>query len=251
MVALRHMRDPSPAVRREVGLLAYLAAYGRPAVEGAVHSFVDAIVAEQDEKVIGTWVLMLRPLLEKEHRIRDALIGWLDHPSADVRIEAVLALGVHDTAVLVDRFYDKMLDKLVSDPDPRVRGVACSHLSSTGNIAAIPQIEARLSDPTTPQPILHGCFPGLINAWLAAHDPSPTAYELTLKLLERRPRAPLMPPNRGLELFRWFSSNSARTQKLMPFFEKPRVVAAFRSCHRPEGGPADPIRGAASPRRAR
>src|SRR5262249_55834778 len=141
---------------------------------------------------------MLRPLMEKNGRVRGIVVGWLDHPAVRVRDEAMRALGVRDTAERVDGFYEKMLQMLDGDPNLDVRGLACSYLYATGNDAALAVIEGRLSDPKTTDSVLQGCFTGLISGWLAAHKPSKAAYELTLKLLERPGRDERMPPDRGL-----------------------------------------------------
>ena len=95
----------------------------------------------------------------------------------------------------------KAADRIERDPSIALRAFVCENLYETEDERALPLFAKHLEAKDTPNELYAACFSGVVSAWARnpRHEkPSRAAYELTMKLLEAKPRTQTRPPSDGL-----------------------------------------------------
>ncbi len=193
-----------PAVRWQATQL-LKAVYGlKPETEELV------LAAARKEKEPSVLIALTRVVGAKHQEraeVKELLMTLSQHESEHVRQEAMswflTAFGVG-----VEGTFERVLDRVENDPSINVRRFLCGRLYGSEDERAIPVFEKYLNQPDVDIKLFEGCWQGVINAWTGfpkPRKPSQAAYELTLKVLERKPRTRTSPP--------WTSFRNLRAAK--------------------------------------
>lgn len=236
-IGAKHLADKSAAVRlisaRMMG----------PGIGRNATSRKALLAAAEKEKVPAVLVSMLRAL--GAHQKADPAIGKLllksaDAASARVRMNA-MGWILTPAGAAVDGGFKKVLDALDKDPSIQVRSYLCSRLYGSLNPAAIDHFKKYLLGKDTPAPLAQGCFRGLISAWTGfplPPNPSKQAYELTLKVLEHKPRTKQSPPFAAISSLRAARTDYAKPahpagvtwlDQVKPWYKKADLLKALES----------------------
>lgn len=238
-VSLKHLRDPKPAVRYQATSDASFYAFGFDADPEAPTKFLQAAQAEQEPVVLAHMIARMVSGAKKNEPLRTFVMSQVDHANARVREDAVRVIGEPENAVLIPNAFEKLLEKAQGDADDNVRATACSVLASPGADKAIPVFQKMLEDSSLKSDIRNGCFEGLVASWVTIpypKKPSKEGYELTMKLLETKPRSKEMPPWRGISKISFAKttfkdydkSGKEWLEAVKGFYDKARVVKAMQ-----------------------
>ncbi|MBX3182366.1 MAG: hypothetical protein KIT72_09050 [Polyangiaceae bacterium] len=182
------------------------AVYGlKPDTEKLV---LEAARKEKEPSVLIALTRVVGAKHQERPEVKDLLMKLSEHESEHVRQEAMswfltaFGTGVEGT-------FERVLDRVENDPSINVRRFLCGRLYGSEDERAIPVFEKYLNQPEVDIKLFEGCWQGVINAWTGfpkPKKPSQAAYELTLKVLERKPRTRTSPP--------WTSFRNLRAAKL-------------------------------------
>ncbi|GEM_PF-1250767 len=175
---------------------------------GASKETQDVIVkAAKTEKEPAVLAAMLRTIGARhkdQPEIKALLLTMADHPSDAVRREA-MSWFLTNFGEGVEGTFEKVLEKMDNDPSEDVRAYLCGRLYGSGDERALPVFEKYLLDDKTPTKIYNACWNGVINSWTGfpkPRKPSQKGYELTMKVLEKKPRTKDRPPWSGISTLR-------------------------------------------------
>jgi len=157
---------------------ALLAAYGKEKIKEVRLAFLRAFAA----------------YASLEEKAAKVLYSAVADDDTDVRAQAVYALTQPNNKRL-DGAIDRLIKVVKSDPDPKLRQVACERAGQLGDEKLLPVI-AELTKPTADAELAESCMRGLVSMWADTErfeNASERAYRLTLRLLERMPRTAEMP----------------------------------------------------------
>src|SRR5262249_50884854 len=101
-IALKHIRDPKPAVRYEAAVHASIAASGSSSADKADTLYLDALRSEQDPDVLSRLIGSARLGARKTARVRKVVVKMMDHASAKVREDAIRLLSDSEIAKQVE-----------------------------------------------------------------------------------------------------------------------------------------------------
>ena len=232
----KYLGDPSPALRyKAADLLGSL--FG---ADGATQKMV--VEAAKKEKVPGVLANMIQTVGSRHKgndEVKLLLLASADHPSERVRGEAMgwfltsFGQGVPGT-------FEKVTEKLASDPSIKVRQRLCSKLYGSGDERALPLLEKYLLDKSTPQELYQGCFEGSVATWSGfprPDKPQQKGFELTMKALEATPRTKDRPPWMGISSMRNATltpkaddrTGSEWVAKVKPWFKQDRFHKALEA----------------------
>lgn len=193
-----------PAVRWQATQL-LKAVYGiKPEMAALVLS---AAQKEQSPAVLIALTRVVGAKHKESPEVKALLMKLSEHESEHVRQEAMswfltaFGVGVPDT-------FERVLDRVENDPSINVRRFLCGRLYGSEDERAIPVFEKYLNQKDVDLKLFEGCWQGVISAWTGfpkPTKPSQAAYELTLKVLERKPRTRSSPP--------WTSFRNLRAAK--------------------------------------
>jgi len=217
---LRQARNRKTSVREMQGLNGKeLISHPHPAVRlqsakllqsafGASKETQDAIVkAAKTEKEPAVLAAMLRTVGARhkdQPELKALLLAMADHPADAVRREA-MSWFLTNFGEGVEGTFEKVLEKMDNDPSEDVRAYLCGRLYGSGDERALPVFEKYLLDDKTPTKIYNACWNGVINSWTGfpkPRKPSQKGYELTMKVLEKKPRTKDRPPWSGISTLR-------------------------------------------------
>ncbi len=239
-VAIKHLRNPSAAVRYEAAVHASLRAFGYDAPAEAGTKYLEAAKAETDSVVLARFISGMYSGAKKNAEVREFIMKNVDHKENRVREECLRLMGEPETAKSMPGVFDKILEKTNSDPDDHVRSVACSALSATEDPKAIPVFQKIIEDSSTKDELRQGCFEGLVETWTGypyPKSPNKDGYELTMKVLEGKTRSKEMPPWRGLSKLGYAKTEYKDYDKsgkdwyntAKAFYDKARLVKAVQA----------------------
>lgn len=236
-IGARHLDDKSAAVRlmsaRLVGARAGSSAPTRKAL----------LAAAQKERVAGVTVTMLRALgahQQGDAGIRKFLLKEADNASPRVRMEA-MGWILTPAGADIEGGFKKVTDKLENDPSIQVRSYLCSRLYGSQNPAAVDTFKKYLLAKDTPAQLAQGCFRGLVTAWAGyplPDKPLKQAYDLTLKVLEQKPRSQQRPPYAAISGLRAARTDYDKAEhpagvawmdKVKPWYKKSQLLEALES----------------------
>lgn len=238
-VSIKHLRDPKPAVRYQATSEASFYAFGYDADTDAATKYLQAAQAEQDPVVLAHMIARMVSGAKKNEALRTFVMSQADHTNARVREDVIRVIGEPETAVQIPNAFDKLLEKAQGDSDDSVRAAACSVLASPGADKAIPVFQKMLEDSSLKSDVRNGCFEGLIASWVTIpypKKPSKEGYELTMKILETKPRSKDNPPWRGIskisfaktEFKDYDKSGKDWLEAAKGFYDKARVVKVMQ-----------------------
>jgi len=200
-VSIKHLRNPSAAIRYEAAGHAASHAFGYDAPSDAGAKYMEAAKAETDGVVLARFISGMYSGAKKNADVRDFVMKQVDHKESRVREECLRLMGEPETAKSMPGVFEKVLEKTQNDPDDHVRSVACAALSATEDAKSIPVFQKIIEDSSTKDEIRQGCFEGLVETWTGypyPKTPSKDGYELTMKVLEGKTRSKELPPWRGM-----------------------------------------------------
>lgn len=223
-----------PAVRAEAArLLRSLLG----AQKDSIQLVIDAAKSETHPTVLKFMIESVGTELDDSDAAVAFVLKSADHESPLVRTEALSWLLRRDGKGVAGGF-DKVLEKLEKDTDVGVRRSVCSHLYGTEEERAVDVLEKMVQDKSLPQELRAGCFEGLIRTWTGAPQPkrpSQKGHELTMKILEQKPRDNDNPPWQGMYTLS-FAKTEPKTnfskdwlEAVKPFYKQERLVAALES----------------------
>lgn len=161
---------------------------------------LDAAADEKEPAVLRAMIRVVGSRHKSNPDITALLLKSADHESPIVRKEAMNWFTT-SFGEGVPKTFEKVLEKLDKDPDMSVRRYLCSRLYGSSDERALPAFEKYLTSKNTPKELFAGCWEGTIAAWTGAvkpKKPSKKAYELTLKVLNTKPRTQDLPPWTGI-----------------------------------------------------
>lgn len=230
------IRHRSPAIRYQAAQLLKAAIRDR---EQATRAVLTAAKTEQHPAVLSSMVRVVGARHKQDPEVKALLLRLADHDDEAVRQEAMswfltrFGEGQPDT-------FDKVLEKLDKDPSLKLRKFLCSRLYGSSDERAIAVFERVLRDSDAPTQLRDGCWQGTIGAWTGfpkPEKPSKRAYELTLEILEQKPRGRHTPPWTGLRNLRAAKTDYLERdkfgrkwlKKVEAWYDKPRLMKALLS----------------------
>lgn len=166
-----------------------------------------AAANEKDPAVLIALVRVVGSHHAQNPKIKELLLKLSDHESEHLRQEA-MSWFLTSFGAGVPGTFEKVLEHVERDPSVNVRRFLCGRLYGSGNEAALPVFEKYLNASDPDPKLFEGCWQGAIAAWTGfpkPPNPSERAYDLTMKVLERKPRTRTSPP--------WTSFRNLRAAK--------------------------------------
>lgn len=228
-------------------------ASGKPAVQCVAASIVgeswgpdmsDALIAaaqvEREPAVVACFIRHGHTswATSPSAKIAPFLVAMAEHADVHVRKRALdeilrppsrLGKSMPNAVVLAAR-------RLDSDPMRSVRAHICQHLYDPEDERAVPLMERAFMSPDAHLGLATACFEGIVSAWAQRprrQKPSRAAYELTLKLIERKPRGDCNEFADGLAALGSAEADApgedeaAWTNEVEPWLDRDRLRAAL------------------------
>lgn len=233
-IGKKHIADPSPAVRLQSARMMGSIFGSDPQTQEII---VDAAYKEKEPAVLKAMLAVVGSRHKSNPKIKDLLMVNANHPNEKVRIEAMswflttFGEGVPGT-------FERVIEHVDKDPSEKVRAFLCSRLYGSGDERALKEIELWLTARDTSQELKAGCWEGAITSWTGfplPQKPQKKGYELTMMVLEQKPRTKDRPPWTGMMLLRaakdtfkpedkagneWFA-------KVKGFYKKDKLIATL------------------------
>ncbi|MCA9645729.1 MAG: HEAT repeat domain-containing protein [Polyangiaceae bacterium] len=226
----------SPAVRWQAAQLLKSVFGSTPAVQELV---LKAAEKEKEPAVLISLVRVVGSQHRDNAKIKELLLKLADHDSEHVRQEAMswfltpFGKGVEGT-------FEKVLEHVENDKSMNVRRFLCGRLYGSEDERAVPVFEKYLNEKETDPKLYEGCWQGVISAWTGfpkPENPSKKAYELTLKVLEKKPRTRTSPPWTSFRNLRAAKADfperdktsQAWLEKVKPWYKVDRLLKALDS----------------------
>ncbi len=235
-VGKKLLSHESAAVRWQAAQLLKSVFGSTPAVQELV---LKAAETEKEPAVLISLVRVVGSQHRENPKIKALLLKLADHDSEHVRQESMswfltpFGKGVEGT-------FDKVLEHVDSDKSMNVRRFLCGRLYGSEDERAIPVFEKYLNGKDTDPKLYEGCWQGVISAWTGfpkPENPSKQAYELTMKVLEKKPRTRTSPPWTSFRNLRAaktdFPERDKASQtwldKVKPWYKQDRLLKALDS----------------------
>ncbi|MCC6215501.1 MAG: HEAT repeat domain-containing protein [Polyangiaceae bacterium] len=230
-VGRKHIGHASAAVRLQAAQLLQSAFGVDASAQGAV---VEAGKKETEPAVLAAMLRVVGSRHKQAEDVKALLLQMADHADETVRKEA-LSWFLTSFGEGVPGTFEKVLERMEKDPSVTVRAFLCDRLYGSGDERALPVFEKLLKDKETPKQVYDGCWSGLIKSWTGfprPSNPSKKGYELTLSILEAKPRTGERPSWSGLANLRaaqtefrpndkfgteWF-------EKVKPWYKRDRLL---------------------------
>ncbi len=187
-----------------------------------------AFASEQNQDVRLAFMRAMGAYASLDPKTAEALIAALGDKALEVRAHAVYAL----TEPLNKRLpglIDHLMKVIKTDPEPKLRRVACEHAGKLGDEKLLPLL-AELTGPEADREMAESCMRGLVSMWLdypRFENASRDAYYLTLRLLERTPRNAEMPSWAAISKLSRLDMLEQAEPKLTPV--QARAVSAWKA----------------------
>ncbi|GMT50035.1 MAG: hypothetical protein IEMM0008_1574 [bacterium] len=221
----KYIKHESPAVR-------YQAVKLTSSFFGSSTKTQEIIIeAAKDEKEPTILRAMARSVGSKikNPAVKDLLMKLSKHDNERVRMEALGWMGTsfaNDTKGTLER----LMEAVDKDSSMKVRVYACQRLGRRADDRAMKTFNKYLGDPKRKDTLYNGCFKGLITMWSYAvphKKPSHKAYQLTIKLLNRKPRSEKQPPWAVISYVDW--AKKPAFQQRAKWFKKKTLIKALMS----------------------
>ncbi|MBN2191477.1 MAG: HEAT repeat domain-containing protein [Polyangiaceae bacterium] len=190
-----------PAVRLQAAKLLQ-SAYG--ASKETQDIIIKAAKAEKEPSVLAAMIRTIGSRHKDQPDIKELLLAMSDHSSDVVRRES-MSWFLTNFGEGVEGTFEKVLEKMENDPSEDVRAYLCGRLYGSADERALPVFEKYLLADNTPTKLYNACWNGVINSWTGfpkPKKPSQKGYELTMKVLEKKPRTKDRPPWSGISTLR-------------------------------------------------
>jgi hypothetical protein len=225
----------SPAVRLQAAKMMQSVFGSNEDVQKVI---VDAAKKEKTPAVLAAMLRTVGSRHKQSEDIKQLLLQMADHENDTVRREA-LSWFLTTFGEGVPGTFDKVLEKMEKDPSLEVKTYLCGRLYGSSDERAIPVFERLLSAADTDPKLYGACWNGVINSWTGfpkPRNPSKAGYELTLKVLEKKPRTKERPPWSGISTLRsakteYSSGDRFGTEwldKVKPWFKPSRLLTALK-----------------------
>lgn len=199
---------------------------------------LDALRKEKEPAVIAALLRVVGSRMKENPEVKQLLVDLSDHASEDVRKEA-LGWFLSQFGEGVEGGFEKVAEKVEKDPSEAVRAYLCDRLYGGSDERAIGVLKKLLAQKDLPKKVWQGCFNGVIKTWTGfpqPRKPSKDGFELTMKLLEAKPRDAENPPWAALTTLRAakgeFPPNDKFGQewleKVKPWIKRDRLLKALQ-----------------------
>lgn len=190
-LARKLLTNPAPAVRVQ-------AAKMMESLLGTSKEDVDAIVnLAKTEKDISVLKALLHTVANngKNPEVASMLLMLAAHENPQVRATAAVSVSSSWNKGMPGGV-EKLIQLIEKDPDAKVKQAACKYAGELGDGRLIP-IYTKYTTPRTDPNLAAECFQGLLKMWASwplFGNADGKAYNLTLKVLNQKPRTDKMPP---------------------------------------------------------
>lgn len=233
-IGAKYLRHKSPAVRYEAVRRA-ASGIGMSGKEEQVKQILVACKAETEPQVVGSCVESIGYTAKDNPAIKDFVFASLEHADDRVRDRAAQVLGSRMNQPIPGS-YEKLAERVDKDNTKKVKATACRSLSAPEDKRALEVYEKLVTAKGTDDEVRNACFEGLIRLWTGysyPKKPNEEAYELTMKVLEKKPRDEKRPPSSLMELgaakteFKDYDKSGKEWAKDAKFYKKDRLVKAL------------------------
>lgn len=224
-----------PAVRLQASKLLQ-SAFG--ASKETQELLVKAAKAEKEPAALAAMLRTIGSRHKDQPEIKALLLAMADHPAEPVRREA-MSWFLTNFGEGVEGTFEKVLDKVENDPSEDVRAYLCGRLYGSSDERALPVFEKYLMSEETPTKLYNACWNGVINSWTGypkPRQPSQKGYELTMKILEKKPRSKERPPWSGISTLRSAKTDvrandrfgGAWVEAVKPWYKPERLLRSLK-----------------------
>ncbi len=246
--SLREMREMNAAVGKK------LIGHEHPAVRLQAAKLLQSVFgsdkdvqkiiieAAKKEKEPAVLAAMLRTVGSKHKTnedIKKLLLKMADNQSEVVRREA-MSWFLTSFGEGVEGTFDKVLEKVENDPSEDVRAYLCNRLYGSSDERALDVFKKYLEAEDTPKKLYNACWNGVINSWTGfpkPRQPSKAGYELTMKILEAKPRTKERPSWSGISTLRSAKTEYRETDRfgntwleaVKDWYKKDRLLRALKA----------------------
>ncbi len=205
----------------------------------AKKELIELFARERDAGVARQIVLAVTQD-SRDPELRALLVGALASEAELVRRAAATGLA-NKLELPTGKEREAVLKALKSDPAIPVREALCLALGVGEDEEMLAAYDAILDDPATPPELYDTCLQGLTLAWslTALKSRSKGAYERSMRRLETGPRDDRHPMGSAI------GDVAFAKPETVPFFERPRAIAALRALLADKAA-AEDTRGAAA-----
>lgn len=189
---------------------------------------VSVAKTEKDPMVLKKMISVVGSSSQKNPAVAELLLSMADNANEIVRKEAINWLA-SSWAKGVKGALEKVMEKIEKDPSEELRSFACRYAYKHEDERIIPIYQKYTKDPVKMPKMADGCMEGLFNLWNAyihMTKPSKKAYDLTLKLMRKKPRTDRWPSWTLMDDFgRVPLEETADKQKVIPkWYNKKAVI---------------------------
>jgi hypothetical protein len=220
----KHISHANPAVRIQAASLMG-SIFGTSADSQTL--LIKAATGEKHPEVLKQILRTLASSIGKNPAIKDLLLSQADHANDKVRMEVVSGL-TSTWAKGTTGTLEKAMEMVEKDTSNDVRNYACRRLGERADERVLPLLKKLTKAPGDNPKLYSACFRGLIAMWsspVAHAKPSKKAYQLTLKLLAKKPRSSAHPPWTAIPAMEW--AKQKRFSDNAPWFKRADLVAVL------------------------
>jgi hypothetical protein len=230
-IGAKYLRHKAPAVRYEAVRRA-ASGIGIGNKDARIKQILVACRAETEPQVVGSCVDSIGYIAKDNADVKTFVFASLEHADDRVRDRAAQVLGSRINQP-IDGAYDKLAERVEKDNTKKVKATACRGLSAPEDPRALEVFKKLVEAKGTDEEVRNACFEGLIRLWAGysyPKKPNEEAYELTMKVLEKKPRDDKRPPSSLMELgsakteFKDYDKSGKEWAKAASFYKKDRLV---------------------------
>lgn len=230
-IGAKYLRHKSPPVRYEAVRRA-ASGIGVGKKEDLIKQILVACRAETEPQVVGSCVDSIGYIAKDNADVKAFVFASLEHADDRVRDRAAQVLGSRLNQP-IDGAYDKLAERIEKDSTKKVKATACRGLSAPEDPRALEVFKKHVEAKGTEEELRNACFEGLVRLWAGytyPKKPNEDAYELTMKVLEKKPRDDKRPPTSLMELgsakteFKDYDRSGKAWAKEASFYKKDRLV---------------------------
>ncbi len=199
---------------------------------------IDAAKKEKEPAVLAAMLRTVGSKHKTNEDIKSLLLKMADNDSEVVRREA-MSWFLTSFGEGVEGTFDKVLEKVEKDPSEDVRAYLCNRLYGSSDERALEVFKKYLEAEDTPKKIYNACWNGVINSWTGfpkPRKPSKEGYELTMKILEAKPRTKERPSWSGISTLRSAKTEYRETDRfgnawleaVKDWYKKDRLLRALK-----------------------
>jgi hypothetical protein len=235
-IGKKHIGHTSPAVRLQSARMMGSIFGSNNDTQALI---LEAAAKEKEPAVLKTMINVVGSRHKGNDGITELLMKNAEHANEKVRMES-LGWFVSSWSEGLPKTFDKVLEHLDKDPSMNVRAYLCGSLFRSYDMRALDKFEKYLNAKDTPKELFSGCWNGAIGAWTGfplPDKPQKRAYDLTLKILNTKPRTQDRPPWSGISTLRAAKTEFKPTDsfgnawlgKVKDWYKKDKLIAGLES----------------------